>query len=123
MQQEPPDELLGRESHFAFLVAASIVPPAESDLIAVKGNQTMIGNGHTMGITPQVTENLVRATKGRFGIDDPLVPVEFANELGKAFRFRQMLDEAGKVQAILIKGILQSVDELSAENLLKQLQG
>src|SRR2546425_3109398 len=34
-----------------------------------------------------------------------------------------MLNEAGKAQAVFSKGLLQSVDELSAENLLKHLQG
>jgi len=75
VQQESPDELLGREGHFAFLVAMSIVPPTKSDVIAVKRNQSVIGDGHTMGVTAKVTENLFRTTKGRLGIDYPFVPV------------------------------------------------
>jgi len=75
VQQESSDELLGREGHFAFLVAMSIVPPTKSDVIAVKRNQSLIGDGHTMGVTAKVTENLFRTTKGRLGIDYPFVPV------------------------------------------------
>ena len=75
VQQESPDELLGREGHFAFLVAMSIVPPTECDLIAVEGNQSKIGDGHAMGVAPEVTENLFRTTEGRLGIDDPVVSV------------------------------------------------
>ena len=75
VQEESPDELLGREGHFAFLVAMSIVPPTKSDVIAVKRNQSVIGDGHTMGVAPEVAENLFRTTKGRLGINDPLVLV------------------------------------------------
>jgi len=75
VQEESPDELLGREGHFAFLVAMSIVPPTKSDVIAVKRNQSVIGDGHTMGVTAEVTENLFRTTQGRLGIDYPFVLV------------------------------------------------
>ena len=75
MQQESPDELFGRDGHFAFLVAVSIVPPTECDVIAVKRNQSMIGDGHPMRVAPEVAENLFGTTKGRLGVDDPFVPV------------------------------------------------
>ena len=75
VQEGSPDELLGRAGHFAFLVAMSIVPPTKSDVIAVKRNQSVIGDGHTMGVTPEIAENPFRTTKGRLRIDDPLVAV------------------------------------------------
>jgi len=75
VQEESPDELFGREGHFAFLVAVSIVPPPECNVITVKRNQSMIGDGHTMGVAPEVAENLFRTTQGRLGIDYPFVLV------------------------------------------------
>ena len=75
VQQESPDELFGRKRHFSFLIAMSIVPPTKPDVIAVKRNQSVIGDGHTMGVTPEIAENPFRTTKGRLRIDDPLVAV------------------------------------------------
>jgi hypothetical protein len=44
-------------------------------LIPVERNEPVIRDGHTMGVTPQIAENLFRATKGGLGIDDPFLSV------------------------------------------------
>ena len=123
VQQESPDELLRRNSHFALLVAVRIIPPTECDFILVERNESVIGDGHTMSVTAEIAENLLRATKGRLCIDDPFLSVELSNETFKTLRFCQVLDETGKVQTFLSEGLLQSVDELSTKDLMKDLHG
>ena len=75
VQQESPDELFGRDGHFTFLVAVRIIPPTECDLIPVERNESMIRDGHTMGVASEIAENLFGTAKGRLGINDPFMPV------------------------------------------------
>ena len=75
MHEEPSDELLGRNGHHTLNVSVSVVAPTERDVVAIEGEQSMIGDGDAMGITTEVTQHLFGTTEGRFGVDDPLVPM------------------------------------------------
>ena len=61
VQQEAPNELLGRDGHRALHVSVSIVPPAERHVVAVEGEQSMIGDGDARGIATQVAQHLFGA--------------------------------------------------------------
>jgi hypothetical protein len=100
-----------------------IIPPTEGDLIPVERNQPVIGNGHTVSVTAEVAKDLLRAAKGRLGIDDPFLAVKLPNELGKVFCSGQVLDETGKAQTFFSEGMLQAVDELSTEDVMEHLHG
>jgi len=75
VQQEPADELLGRNGHGALHVSVSVIPPTKRDVVAVECEQSMIGDGDAMGITAEITQYVLGAVEGRFGVDDPLVPM------------------------------------------------
>ena len=66
MQQESADELAGREGHRALFIAVRIIPPTERDLIAVEGEQSMIGDRHAVCITAEIAKNLLGSTKRGF---------------------------------------------------------
>jgi hypothetical protein len=73
VEQEAAQELLDRKGHQTLLIAVSGVSPAEGDLATLQGDQAMVGDGNTMRVAAQVTENVLGATEGRFAIDDPMV--------------------------------------------------
>ena len=75
VHEKPADELLGRNGHNTLYVSMSVVAPTERDIVAVKCEQSMIGDGDAMGITTEVTEHLFGTTEGRFGVDDPFMPM------------------------------------------------
>jgi hypothetical protein len=52
-----------------------IILPTECDVVPVESNESVIGYGDTMRVTPEIAEDLLRTTKGRLGIDDPLLAV------------------------------------------------
>jgi hypothetical protein len=89
VEQEAAQELLDRKGHQALLVAVSGVSPAEGDLATLQGDEAMVGDGDTMRVAAQVTENVFRATEGRFAVDHPILPEQWAEEGGKSLRFRQ----------------------------------
>ena len=75
VQQEPAYEFFGGDGHRALHVSMSVVPPAERDVVAVEGEQSMIGDGDAMRVTAEITQYLFGTTEGRLGIDDPFVPM------------------------------------------------
>ena len=75
----------------------SRITPAKSDLAIGERDQAMVGDGHTMSVSAKISKNLFRTAKGRLRIDDPLLPVQLANKLGKRLRFGQMLEETEEV--------------------------
>ena len=115
VHQESTDELDGRESHRALLIAVSVIPPTEGDLVAVEGKQSMIRDRHAVRITAEIAKNLLRATKRGFCINDPFMLVELSDKSCETLRPIQMLNLASQGQTLLPEGILQSVDELTPE--------
>jgi len=52
-----------------------IVLPSESDVLPIKGQQPVIGDGDPMGVSAEIAEHLQRAAEGGFGINYPVLPM------------------------------------------------
>ncbi len=78
MEQKATDELGRLQGHGGPLTCLGIVLPAEGHVAIFKSDQTLVGDGHAMGIARQVFQDLVRSSKGFFGIDHPLAAPERA---------------------------------------------
>ena len=72
VQEEAAQELIDRQSHQLLFVVVSGVAPTESDFAVRKGKQAVVGDGHAMGIAPQILEYKLWATEGAFRIDHPI---------------------------------------------------
>ena len=70
VEQEPADEFLRREGHGA-MVMVSIVLPAEANVAVLDGQKTVVGDGDTMRVAPDVVEDLLRPGEGWLTIDHP----------------------------------------------------
>jgi hypothetical protein len=81
MEEEAAQELDCVEGHDALLVVVGIIPPSEGDLVAVEGDESMVGNGDAVGVAAEIAHHMGRAAEGRLGIDDPLLIAQ----LGKQF--------------------------------------
>ena len=68
MQEEAADELAGVERHHLDLVAVGVAAPAESHLLGVEVDETVIGDGALVGVAPEVGEYLGGAGERRFSI-------------------------------------------------------
>jgi len=122
VQEKSADELAGREGHRALLIAVSVIPPTERDLVAVEGKQSMIGDRHAVRITAEIAKNLLGSTKRGLRIDDPFMLVELSDKGREALRSVQMLNLASQDQTLLSESMLQSIDELAPEYLLQHAQ-
>ena len=58
MEQEPANELVGGQRHGGDMIAVSVVLPAESNLVIVDGDQTVVGDRDPVGVAPDIVEDL-----------------------------------------------------------------
>lgn len=83
VKQKAAQELLCGQCHIALDVSMGTISPSEGNLSIVKGDQSMIGNGHSMGVTAEIFENMFRAAERALAVDDPIFTVKVLNESGK----------------------------------------
>jgi hypothetical protein len=91
VEQEAAQELLDRKGHQTLLVAVRGVSPAKGDLVALEGDQAVIGDRHAVSVAAEITENVLGATEGRFAVNHPVLPEQWAEESSESLRFRQKL--------------------------------
>ena len=99
VDEKTPDELIGAERHGArfLLVLVAIVLPLESDA-AIGGRQkALIGNGHAVGVSAEVLEDLLRPAERRLGVDDPLFLAQWHQILGELGWFGERFQLAEKL--------------------------
>lgn len=116
VQQETTQELICRERHRPLSVAVGAVSPAEGDVAIRKGNQAMVGNGHSMGIAAEIAENIFRAAEGPFAVDDPLMAEQLTNKGVECLRVRKMLKPAVEAELAFCESVLQSCPEFAAKD-------
>ena len=66
-------ELGSGESHDALFISMSIVFPSEGHVVPIEAKQTLVADGHPMGVTAKVTKHTFGLAKSGLGIDDPVL--------------------------------------------------
>jgi hypothetical protein len=61
------------ESHDALLVAVGVVSPSEGHVVTIEAKQTLVADGHAMGVTAKVAKHALGLPKSGLGIDDPVL--------------------------------------------------
>jgi hypothetical protein len=84
MLYEAAQELFGGECQSALPTVVGVVLPAEADLSGRDREQAMVGYGDAMRVASQIMQHVFGSAEGRPGIDDPVLPIERAQEDGEA---------------------------------------
>jgi len=83
----------------------------------------MVGDGHAMGVTTQILEHILGTAEGRFGVDDPVFSEQWPEPGSEDLGLREQSQIGGKVQLAMLKGRLESGDELAAKHTSEYLDG
>jgi hypothetical protein len=83
VQQEAPDELVGRQGHYFALVVMPVIAPAETHLLSRRFDQTAVRDGDAVRVAPEIAQDRRGAGERALGIDDPLGAPQFAQASGK----------------------------------------
>jgi hypothetical protein len=115
MKQEPADKLIGLEGHGFLVVMVGIISPEEGNLAVPEGEEAVIADGYSVGISAEVGKDPPGAIEGRFAIDDPLLAVERSLKGFEVFGIFEMTETVGKKEIPFFEAILEEVQELPFE--------
>jgi hypothetical protein len=100
-----------------------IVLPAEGDLVMLESQQTVVRDGHAMGVAGEITQHMVGAAERWLGIDHPVLPEQGAQEGTECFLMLERLERTRERKMAHVKSSLQTGDELSAEDATEDVDG
>jgi len=115
VQEKAADKLLGGDCHQPLLTGSAIVPGSEGDLAIRQAHQSMIGDGHPVGVAAKVMIGFLGAIKKLFGVDNPFFPFELPEESSE----RHQAGQTGNLplQSALLKNLVKGLQKLSPDNL------
>ena len=111
------------ERHFAALVVARVILPAESNLVVRYIEQAVIGNRYAVRVASQVMQHMLGATEWLFGVNDPVIAKQSAEESSEYFPIGQLLASPEKSQLILTKKTFEAGNELAPEHSAEDSNG
>jgi len=123
VKKEATEKLIARDSHHFLLIVVGRVPPTKGNLAVHQRDQTMVGDGHAMGIAAQILEHILGATEGWFGVDDPMFAEERTQPGSEELGMGERCKFSGQVQLTAFEGRLQAGDELTAKHAPEHLDG
>lgn len=121
VEQEAPEALDGVERHRAEAVAPLGVLPAAGDLAVLSGDQTPVGEGHTMGSAREVLQDVLGLPHRLLRIDDPFGMPEGAQDALPGLRRRDGMPASGPWQGTPTSGGLAGIQEQPPEALTEDL--
>ena len=74
------------------------VAPTKSDLPVGKRDQSMVGNGDTVGVAAEILEHILGAAEGWLGVDHPVFAKQRSQPGGEESGLRERRQIPGKVQ-------------------------
>src|SRR6266853_2178605 len=104
MQEEAAQELIQGYGHQFLLIVVRRVPPAKGDLAVGQRDQSMVGDGHAMGVAAEVLEHIFGAAEGWFGVDDPVFSEQRSEPGSEDFVLGEQSQIAGKMKLAVLKG-------------------
>ena len=121
VEQETTQELFSWEFHLAFYVSMGAISPAECDIPIPKRNQAMVGNGHSMRVAAEISENIFRTTERSFTVNDPFVSEELTDKAVKCLRVGKMLQFAMEADFAFGESVFESCPEFPSKEFGKYL--
>ena len=115
MKKEPADKLVGLEGHGFLVVMVGIIAPEEGNLVVPEGEEAVIADGDSVGISAEVLKDPLGAIEGGFAIDDPLLPVERPLKGFEISEIFEMTETVRKKEIPFFEGILEEAQELTSE--------
>jgi len=116
VEQKAAQELLDRQGHEALLVPVGGVSPAEGNLATFQRDETMVGDGDTMRVAAQVTENVLRAAEGRFAVDHPVLVKQLPQERGENSGLGEKFEIAVEAELAVGEGTPETGNELASKD-------
>jgi hypothetical protein len=78
-----------------------IILPEEGNLIALEGQETVVSDGHAMGVAGEIAKHMMGSAEGWFGIDDSVLTEPGGQERAECFLVFEGLESSSKGNLVL----------------------
>lgn len=123
VKQKSSDELIRREGHGFLLIVVAVVSPIKFHLAIFDVDDPVIGNGDPVGITADIVHHLLWPGERWLGVDDPFHVSHWIEITGESLWILECLKQREEVQLAGVEGLLQILQEQSAEQPGEHLYG
>ena len=96
MQQEAAQKLICCDGHQLLFAAVGVILPAERYLSSGEADQTMVGDGDTVGVAGQVMKHVLRTAERRLRVHHPVLTEKRSKKRTEGSFVRKWLKAAGK---------------------------
>ena len=120
-EKKAADALVRGQGHGLKTIPLAAVAEGKTHLPMVDIDEAVIGDGHTVGVAPEIVEPLPRSCHGTLGIDHPRLVIEAVDAALKAvgrFKGGGLLREPPGLPAVV-----GGVEELGAKHTAQRLHG
>ena len=104
-------------------VVVSGIAPAKRDLVIGERDESVVGDGDAMGVVAQITERMLGASEGPFGVDVPVVSEQGSDPGGEDFGVSEGFQVAMEAQLALPEVAFESGHKLTAKDATEHLDG
>jgi hypothetical protein len=115
VQEEAAEKAHAVEGHDALLAAVGIIAPAEADAMTVEGGDAVVADGHAVGVTAEVAQDMIWTAKGRLGIDVPVLLLQLVDQLLEAHRVTERRGRTSAMEQALAIELAKCGEELLTE--------
>jgi hypothetical protein len=116
VDQEPSQELIGRNGHHLLLAAVGVVLPAEGDAILLAGNEAMVGDGDAVCVASKVVKDMLGSAERAAWRRRPTRWNRAGTGTGGSARAWPAPEVTVELQLALDNELLESSDELATED-------
>ena len=121
MQQESAQEFIRAQRQQAFLVLMGGVAPAERDPAVGERDEAVVGDGHAMSVLAKITERVLCASKGAFGVNHRLGAEQGAKPRREGFRIVKRSERSVEAEFMLSMQFFEAIDELAPKHFSEHL--
>jgi len=107
VKKKAPDELARVKAHDLLAVAtiATVVLPSEGNMVVIGLDDAAVSDGHTMGVTAEIGEHLVRAAERWLRINDPFDAASTREMAGERLVVVEMGEFVGEAEFPVSEGV------------------
>ena len=83
----------------------------------------MVGDGHAMGVTAQITEHMLWTSERAFRIDHPIFSEQRSQPRGEGLWLSEWLQTSVEIELAILEGAFESRHKLAAKNTPEDFDG
>jgi len=101
----------------------SRITPTKSNFAIHERNETMVGDGHAMGVAAQILENILWPTERWFRVHHPVLSEQRPQPSGEGLGLSEAGQVSMEVELAFLKGLPESSNKLAAEDATEYVDG